>query len=136
MIFLKIAAIITERLLILQMKKNPTKNTLLLNWVSTVFINVKPAVIYGLRKLRNPPSWLAMFLVVPFNEIDLISKVLFTFIIFFVSLFVRAIPEPLIDVHVFMKFIFFYLTWYSAAFSANSRAGFFANFIPLLLLLD
>ena len=30
--------------------------TLLANRVSTLFINDKPAVINGLRKLRNPPS--------------------------------------------------------------------------------
>ena len=34
---------------------NGTK-TLLAKWVSTLFINGKPAVINGLRKLRNHPS--------------------------------------------------------------------------------
>ena len=47
---------------------NGTK-TLLANIINTFFINIKPAVINGLRKLRNPPSWLVIFLVVPFNKI-------------------------------------------------------------------
>ena len=36
----------------------------LANVVSTLFINDKPAVINGLRKLRNPCSWLIILLVV------------------------------------------------------------------------
>ena len=35
--------------------------TLLANGVSTFFINGKPDVINGFRKLRNPPSWLVIF---------------------------------------------------------------------------
>ena len=36
---------------------NPNGNkNFLARGVSTLFINVKPAVINGLRKLRNPPS--------------------------------------------------------------------------------
>ena len=35
--------------------------TLLANYVSTLFINSKPAVLNSLRKLRNPPSWLLFF---------------------------------------------------------------------------
>ena len=67
--------------------------------VSTVFINDKPAVINGLRKFKNLPSWIVIFLVVPFNKIPLFSKDLITFTISFISLFVRVIPEPLLDVN-------------------------------------
>ena len=42
----------------------------------------------------NPPFRLVIFLVAPFNKIPLFSKDLITFII---SLFVRVIPESLID---------------------------------------
>ena len=47
--------------------------------------------------MGNFPFWLVIFLVVPFNEISLFSKDLITFIISFISLFVRVIPEPVID---------------------------------------
>ena len=68
--------------------------TFLANGVSTLFINGKPAVINGLRKFKNPPSWLVIFLVVPCNKITLFSKDLITLIIFFISLFVRVISFP------------------------------------------
>ena len=61
------------------------------------FINGKPAVINGLRTLRNPPSWLVTFLLVPLNKIYLFSKDVITFIIYFISSFFRVIPEPVID---------------------------------------
>ena len=48
--------------------------TLLVNGVSTFFNDGKPAVINCLRKLRNPPSWLVAFIVVPFIKIPLFSK--------------------------------------------------------------
>ena len=35
--------------------------TLLANGVSTFFINGKTAVINGLRKFKNPSSWLVFF---------------------------------------------------------------------------
>ena len=54
--------------------------TLFANSVSTFFINGKPADINGLRKLRNPPLWLLVFLVVRFSKIAPFSKKLFTFI--------------------------------------------------------
>ena len=60
---------------------------------NTFFIKVKPVFTKGPRKLSNPPFWLVTFLVVPFNKIPLFSKELIIFIIFFVSLFVSAIPE-------------------------------------------
>ena len=41
---------------------------LLVRGTSTFFINGKLAVNYCIRKLRNPPSWLVIFLVVPFNK--------------------------------------------------------------------
>ena len=62
--------------------------------MSTLFINGKPVVIIGLRKLRNLPSWLVFFLVVSLNKIPLFSKDLIDFIIYFVLLIVRVIPEP------------------------------------------
>ena len=65
--------------------------------MSAFFINGKPAVINDLRKLRNPPSRLVIFVVVPFNKIPLFSTKLITFIISFIPLFVRCITEPVID---------------------------------------
>ena len=61
--------------------------------VSTFFINGKAVVINGLRKLRDPPSWLVIFLVVPFSKIALFSKDLITVTVSFISLFVNAIQE-------------------------------------------
>ena len=49
--------------------------TLLANGVSTFFNN-------GLRKLRNPPSWLVIFLAVPFKKVFLFSKDLINLIYF------------------------------------------------------
>ena len=72
--------------------------TFLTNDVRTYFIIGKPAEINGLWKFRNSPSWLAIFLVVYFNKTPLFSKDLITFIISFVSLFLSAILEPLLDV--------------------------------------
>ena len=65
----------------------------LANEVSRLLINGKPADINGLRKFKNPPSWIVIFLTVPFNKIPLFSK---DFIIFisFISLSVRVIPAP------------------------------------------
>ena len=65
--------------------------------MSRLFINYKPTIIHGIRKFGNRPYWLAVFLVVPFNEILLFSKDLITFIIFFLSSFIRVIPEPVTD---------------------------------------
>ena len=59
--------------------------------MSTVFINGKSTVINDLRRLKNPPFWLAIFLVVLFDKIPLFYKDL---VISFISLFVRVIPEP------------------------------------------
>ena len=67
---------------------------LLINCVSTFFINGKPAGIIGLRKLRNPTFWLKLFLVINFNKVSLFSKVLIIFVISFVSLFAKVIPKP------------------------------------------
>ena len=48
---------------------NPNGNKrLLARGVSKLFIYGKPAAINGLRKLRNPSSWLVRFLVVPFSK--------------------------------------------------------------------
>ena len=60
--------------------------------VSTLYINGKPAVINILRKLKNPPPWTVIFLVVPFKKNLLFSKELITFIISFSKLFFRVIP--------------------------------------------
>ena len=65
----------------------------------TFFINGKPDDMNSLRKLRNRPSWLLIFLVVLFNKIRLFSKDLITFVMYFISLFAIAIPEPLLDVN-------------------------------------
>ena len=61
---------------------NPNGNkSLLANGTSKLFINGKPAAINGLRKLRNPRSWLIIFAVIPFNKIPLFFKRLNYFII-------------------------------------------------------
>ena len=64
--------------------------------MSALFINSKLDVLNGLGKLRNSPYLLVIFVVVPFIKIPLFSKGLIIFIIFFISLFVRVIPEPVI----------------------------------------
>ena len=71
--------------------------TFSVNTVSIFFINGKPAVINGLRKLRNPPSWLLIFSVVPFNKIPLFSKYLTTVMISLISLFASVSSETLIN---------------------------------------
>ena len=63
--------------------------------MSALFINSKLDVLNGLGKLRNSPYLLVIFVVVPFIKIPLFSKGLIIFI-FFISLFVRVIPEPVI----------------------------------------
>ena len=84
---------------------NPSGNkTILVNSASALFINGKPADINGLRKLGNPHFWLVILLVVPFNKIPLISKDIITFIIPFISLLVRVIPEPVTDEILFEVF--------------------------------
>ena len=77
----------------------------LANSVSTFSICSKPAVTNGLKQLRNPPSWQVTFLLAPFNKIPLFSKDFITFIISFISVFVRAIPEPEIDEIPFLIFL-------------------------------
>ena len=49
---------------------------------SKFFINGKLTEVNGLRKLRNPPTWFAIFLIVPFDNIPLFSKKLFFYNIF------------------------------------------------------
>ena len=73
----------------------------LANGVSAVSTNGKTAVINGLRRFKNPLSWLVIFLVVPFNKTSLFYKTLITFIIYFILLFVRVFPEPVINKVVF-----------------------------------
>ena len=64
--------------------------------VSTRLINGKPAVINGLRNFQNHPSRHVILVVVPLNKINLFSKDLITFIISFISLFVRVVTESVI----------------------------------------
>ena len=59
-------------------------------------MNGKPAIINGLRKLRNPPSWVVIFAVVPFNESPLFPENVIVFTIYFTVSFGRVIPEPVI----------------------------------------
>ena len=75
--------------------------------MSKPFIYGKPAVINGIIKLRNPPSWLVNFVLVPFNKISLFSKDLITSIISFILLFVRVIPDALGYKMVFKSIHFF-----------------------------
>ena len=55
--------------------------------------NGKPTYINGLIKLTNPPSWLLIFLVVPFNNI-LFSKDLISFLSFILLLFLNPLTMP------------------------------------------
>ena len=73
--------------------------------MNTFAINGKPAVINGLRQLRNLSSWLVGFLVVPFNKIPPFSKDLIVFITYLIYLFVRVIPEPVVDEIFFLIFL-------------------------------
>ena len=66
----------------------------LANEVSRLLINGKPADINGLRTFKYPPSWIVIFLTVPFNKIPLFSKDFIIFIMSFISLSVRVIPAP------------------------------------------
>ena len=69
-LFFKVAATVADAAAV-----NPNGTKILLDdGVGTIFINGKPAVINGLRKLRKVPSWLVTFLVVSFNKIPLFSK--------------------------------------------------------------
>ena len=72
--------------------------TLLANDVSTLLINGKLTFINEPRTLaKNPPSWLLIFSVVPFNKILLFSRDFTTFLIYFISLFVSVTPKPITD---------------------------------------
>ena len=51
----------------------------------------------GFKNNKYPPCRMAIFLAVPFNKISQFSKSLITFILSFISLFIRVIPEPLIN---------------------------------------
>ena len=73
---------------------------------STFFIEQNSLVNNGPRKLRNPLSWLLIFLLVSFNKIPRFSKERITFIISFISWFVGVILEFYIfllrtSIHVF-----------------------------------
>ena len=65
----------------------------LANGAITLFINDRLAVIDGLRKLRN---WLLFLLVAFFKKNSLFSKDPITFMLSFISLFVRFILKPII----------------------------------------
>ena len=67
--------------------------TLLARDVSTFFINGNQLSLM----VKNPPSWLVIFLVVPFNKIPLFSKDLITFIIYFLSSFLELFLIPVTD---------------------------------------
>ena len=76
---------------------NPNGNkTFLARDVKTIFNNGRTAIINGVGKLRNTPSWLVIFLVIPFIKFPLLFKDLITFTIFFILVFVRVISEPII----------------------------------------
>ena len=68
--------------------------TLSAHGVSTLFVYYNPSISDGIGKFKNLLYWLAIFRVVSFNEIPLFSKELLTFKIYFMSWFVRVIPEP------------------------------------------
>ena len=55
------------------------------NGTSTFFVNGKAILANEARKLSNPPTWLLVFLVVPFNKIPLFPKDPKSFILLFVK---------------------------------------------------
>ena len=67
--------------------------TLLTNAASAFFINGKLFVTNGFKKLIDSSSSLVTVLVFPFNKIPLFSKDWSTFIMSFISLFVKVIPN-------------------------------------------
>ena len=67
---------------------------LLVNGVSTFFMNGKPTDINRSRKLRNTPSWLVTFPLVPFNNIPLFSKDITAFTSFISLLFLNPLAMP------------------------------------------
>ena len=67
--------------------------TLLGSGISIYYVNGKPVLMNGPRKLRNP-IFDCFFLKVPFNKISLFSKDLIYFTLYFMSLFVSNIHEP------------------------------------------
>ena len=103
-------------------KPNGVK-TLLVNGVSARFIYYKPTIIDGIRKFKNRPYWLVIFLVISFNEIPLFSKDLISFIISFISCFVRVIAEPVTDKIPFL--IFSSIMLIPASTRISSRNWFF-----------
>ena len=111
---------------------NPNSNIILLaNEVSTLslFINGKRAAINELRKLRNHPSLLVIFVVVPFNKIPLFPKDLITFIIPYTF---RVILEPLLKV-IFFKSLFIPLLTICLVASQFIFGVLFINsFVPFL----
>ena len=102
--------------------------TLLASERGTLFINGKLALINDLRKFRNPPSWMVIFVVVPLNKIPLLSKDLITFITSFISLFVGVIPEPLP--------VIYYLLNLSICLFKKFFPKFLAISVPFLATLD
>ena len=71
----------------------------------TLSIYYKPTIIDGKRKFKNRLYWLAIFLVISFNEIPLLSKDLITFIISFISWTVRVIPQLVTNQIPFLIFL-------------------------------
>ena len=57
-----------------------------------------------------PPPWLVIFAIVSFYKIPLFSKDLVTSMIYFISLFVRVIPEALLDVNFWLSSFMLLLT--------------------------
>ena len=118
---------------ILDDKLNGIK-TLLANGVNTLFIFYK-------ANINDGPYWLAIFLVVSFNEIPLFSKGLITFIISFFSWFVRVIPEPVTNEILLLTFLLIMLISGSTSRSLSvsvilkSFANEFANDVNFWLVL-
>ena len=59
----------------------------------------------SIKKFNNHSFLLVIFVVVPLKKIPLFSKKLIIFIISFISLFVRVIPEPVFDEIPFLTFL-------------------------------
>ena len=70
---------------------------LLVNVVSTFFVNGNPDLTNGPRNFRNSPFWLIIFFCSFFKNIPLFSKELMKFILSVISFFISVIPEPAVD---------------------------------------
>ena len=105
--------------------------TFIMNGGRTFFINSKSVVINCWRKLKNPPSWQIVIIVISFKKIPLFPNKLIYFIISFISLFVSIVLElsegPILCIFFLPNALRSGFTNLSLL-SANSETNFFASF--------